>query len=197
MRHHDPERYLGGDIDHVPEIGHQHAAQYSSLEHEGAACGRARFLLEQDWRTGTDKGYDLGRRKNFRYNEGGYPLIPKHQSRLSPFIFSLTGGAYDHLCTGRTKIWVLEFCGRLHHAVSHLRTMVDLDLRTGDAKKEIAGKARMSTNGKKMMYRVNLNFSPGLTRSVFINARSRGIAEQRALKRYRGSKVVRSPFPQN
>lgn len=74
--------------------------------------------------------------------------------------------------------------------------MADLDLCTGDAKKKIAGKARMSTNGKKSMYRVNLNFSPGLTRSVFIKARSRETAEERALKRYKGSKVVRSPFPQ-
>jgi hypothetical protein len=69
-----------------------------------------------------------------------------------------------------------------------------LDIRSGDAKEEISRKVEMSSK-RKPMHRVNLEVGPGLTTSVFIKAKNRPIAERRALRRYKGAHVVRSPLP--
>lgn len=54
------------------------------------------------------------------------------------------------------------------------------------------------TTQHKQMYRVVLDFDFGLTRSVFVYAKSRSEAERKALRKYPEAKgICRVPFPQN
>jgi hypothetical protein len=49
----------------------------------------------------------------------------------------------------------------------------------------------------KPLHKIHLGFGPALTRTVFVRAKRRDIAERRALRRNPGAHIVKSPFPQN